>query len=331
MAGRRATGGSKSKPTTVPAGGHDGEPGAPGRAELAIEARGITKSFGKRAALRGVDLAVRRGEVFAFLGPNGAGKSTTMAILCTVRMPDAGTSRVAQHDCLAAPAAVRSRIGVLFQDRALDGDLSAEENLRFHAALYGMTGVAVSTAVQEGLAAMGLLGRRNDLVGTFSMGMARRLELARALLHAPEVLFLDEPTRGLDPASRTRFWHDLLEARRRHGFTVFFTTHYMDEVEHADRVAFLHDGLVVATGTPSEIRARVGNDTIVLTTPKVVEAITQLRAAGYQAHEAGGEVVVEAGAGQVAAVVRALDVPVTSATVRRPTLDQAFVQLGGGQ
>ncbi|MCA1819629.1 MAG: ATP-binding cassette domain-containing protein [Thermoplasmatota archaeon] len=300
-------------------------------ASLAVRSQGLTKSYGKRVAAAGVDLEVRRGEVFGFLGPNGAGKSTTINMLCTLLEPTAGEAWVAGQDCIRAPAAVRERIGLVFQERTLDGELTARENLRFHAILYGVPAAEARDRIAALLDAMGLADRADDLVSTFSSGMARRLELARALLHAPEVLFLDEPSLGLDPASRARFWSDLSRLRAARGFTVFFTTHYMDEAEAADRLAIMHEGRLVAVGTPTTLKSQVGRDRVHLSTSQPDEAIVQLQRAGHKARRQGGDVVVDADAGTEALplLMRTVTVPIQEARVQRPTLDDVFLHFTG--
>jgi ABC-2 type transport system ATP-binding protein len=180
-------------------------------------ATGLSKRFGELEAVRGVDLEVHRGEIFAFLGPNGAGKTTTINMLCTLLRPTRGEARVAGHDVVRERRAVRASIGLVFQDRTLDAQLTAEENLTFHAVLYGLPRAEIPTRISRVLEMVDLADRRKDLVGTFSGGMARRLEIARGLMHAPEVLFLDEPTLGLDPQTRARIWEDAAGCASRRG------------------------------------------------------------------------------------------------------------------
>ncbi|MHB1260974.1 MAG: ABC transporter ATP-binding protein [Thermoplasmatota archaeon] len=298
---------------------------------FAVECRGLSKTFGQLKAVDGVTFHVRRGEVFALLGPNGAGKSTTIRMLCTLTKPSGGTAFVAGHDCAREPAAVCRSIGVVFQDRTLDDNLTAEENLRFQAVLYGIPSVEIPVRISRVLALVELEERRHDRVGTFSGGMARRLELARAFLHAPDVLFLDEPTLGLDPQTRTRMWQELLRLRKESGVAVVLTTHYLEEAENADRIAIIDRGRIVAMGTPGELKAQIGHDTIYLSTADDAAALAALTAAGHEARleEGGVAVATPDGEGQLVAVLKALDVPVRTVRVRRPALDDVFLHFTG--
>ncbi|MGH3456441.1 MAG: ABC transporter ATP-binding protein, partial [Nocardioidaceae bacterium] len=245
-----------------------------------IAIRGLTKTFGKgdRAveAVRGIDLDVEAGETFGFLGPNGAGKSTTIKMLCTLADPTAGSATVAGHDVVRERDEVRRHIGLVFQETTLDTYLTAEQNLRFHAELYGVPRSELAPRLDEVLAMVGLDERRGDLVQTYSGGMKRRLEIARGLLHSPRVLFLDEPTIGLDPQTRASIWDYLGELHRREDITVFVTTHYMDEAEHCDRIAIMDEGRIVALDTPEALKAGIGEDRVRIQTDDDSAAIRQL-------------------------------------------------------
>jgi ABC-2 type transport system ATP-binding protein len=297
----------------------------------AIVAVGLSKRFGELEAVRGVDLEVRRGEIFAFLGPNGAGKTTTINMLCTLLRPTAGQARVAGHDVVRERRAVRASIGLVFQERTLDAQLTAEENLAFHAALYGLPRAEIPDRISRVLEMVDLADRRKGLVGTFSGGMARRLEIARGLMHAPEVLFLDEPTLGLDPQTRARIWEDVRRLRAEEGVTVFMTTHYMDEAEQADRIAIIDHGRIVATDTPSGLKATVGMDTVELATDDDETAVANLAAAGLQATRTSRAVVVRVadGAAAVPTIIGRVGVPVRLVQVHRPTLDDVFLHFTG--
>jgi ABC-type multidrug transport system ATPase subunit len=223
----------------------------------AVAVHGLVKRYGVVEAVRGIDLEVVRGETFGFLGPNGAGKSTTINILCTLVEPTEGDARVVGLDVVRDRAAVRRRIGLVFQDPTLDGPMSGEQNLRFHQELYGVDRRRAPARREEVLRMVGLWERRADEVRTYSGGMRRRLEIARGLLHSPQVLFLDEPTIGLDPQTRGSIWDYVAELHRREEITVFVTTHYMDEAEHCDRIAIMNEGRIVALDTPDALKAQI--------------------------------------------------------------------------
>src|SRR5271163_3509058 len=193
----------------------------------AVSVNGLVKRYGELEAVRGIDLEVHAGETFGFLGPNGAGKSTTINMLCTLVRPSAGSALVAGHDVVRERDEVRRNIGLVFQDTTLDGYLTAEQNLRLHAELYGVARDAVGPRLRQVMEMVGLWERRSSLVNTFSGGMKRRLEIARGLLHSPRVLFLDEPTVGLDPQTRSSIWGYIRELKMREDITIFLTTHYM--------------------------------------------------------------------------------------------------------
>jgi len=301
-------------------------------ANATIAATQLVKRYGEVEAVRGIDLSVARGEIFGFLGPNGAGKSTTISILCTLLRPTGGQATVAGFDVLRDPGAVRSRIGLVFQDPALDEQLTARENLDFHAFLYNVPRELRRERVAEVLAMVELTDRAGSKVFTFSGGMKRRLEIARGILHSPEVLFLDEPTRGLDPQTRRHIWDYLLELRRREGITIFMTTHYMDEAEYCDRIAIIDMGRIVALGTPDELKAGVGGDVITIATADNTAAAAEI---GHRfnltpAVDNGTlRLEVSDGAAFVPRLVRELSMPVTAVTLRRPSLDDVFLKLTG--
>jgi ABC-2 type transport system ATP-binding protein len=224
----------------------------------AIEVEDLVKTYGEVEAVRGVSFTVARGEVFGFLGPNGAGKSTTINVLCTLARPTSGTARVAGFDVVGQRDDVRRHLGLVFQDPTLDGLLTATQNLRLHAELYGIERGAIPGRMRQMLEMVDLWDRRDQRVMTFSGGMKRRLEIARGLLHSPPVLFLDEPTIGLDPQTRRAIWHYLRALQESEGTTIFMTTHYMDEAEHCDRIAIIDRGEIVVLDTPEALKADVG-------------------------------------------------------------------------
>jgi ABC-2 type transport system ATP-binding protein len=221
-----------------------------------IECRGLTRRFGDRVAVNDVSFEVRPGELFGLLGPNGAGKTTTHRVLTTTLPPSAGIARVAGFDVVGDSQRVRDVMGVVFQEPALDDRLTARENLHLHAVLYGLRARFIGPRVQESLEWAGLSDHAGRPVRTFSGGMKRRLELARALLHEPRVLFLDEPTAGLDPQGRRRLWDQITTLRRR-GLTAFVTTHNMQEAEGCDRVAIIDAGRLLVIGSPAELKTRI--------------------------------------------------------------------------
>jgi ABC-2 type transport system ATP-binding protein len=300
--------------------------------ELAVAVRGLVKRFGDVEAVRGIDLDVVAGETFGFLGPNGAGKSTTISMLCTLLKPDAGSARVAGHDVVAERDDVRRNIGLVFQDPTLDGYLTAEQNLRFHAELYGVPKAVVPERMRLVLEMVGLWERRGSLVQTFSGGMKRRLEIARGLLHAPRVLFLDEPTVGLDPQTRASIWRYIEELKAAEEITIFVTTHYMDEAEHADRIAIMDQGRIIALDTPAALKASVGKDRVQLQVDDAEAAIVALRERfGLEATIAEGHVTVAVDGGEafVPRVFAELGVPIKGVSVARPSLDDVFMSYTG--
>ncbi len=305
----------------------------PEAAGLAVETRALSKRYGDLQAVREVSFSVAAGEIFAFLGPNGAGKSTTISMLCTLLRPSGGAASVAGFDVARQPEAVRRHIGLVFQEQTLDDHLTAEENLRFHAVLYHVPAKHAPERIARVLELVALSDRRRDVVSTFSGGMARRLEIARAMLHTPAVLFLDEPTVGLDPQTRALIWDDILRMRDEEGVTVFLTTHYMDEADHAGRVAIIDHGQIVALDTPDALRRSVGEDTVALATSDDETAEQRLRAAGWQVRRAKDAVVVFTanGESQVAQLIDVAGTPVHNVHVHRPTLDDVFLHYTGRQ
>jgi ABC-2 type transport system ATP-binding protein len=297
----------------------------------AIVVEHLVKRYGQLAAVDDVSFAVHPGEIFALLGPNGAGKSTTISMLCTLAHPTSGRASVAGYDVASAAKSVRRRIGLVFQEQTLDEQLTAEENLRFHAVLYGLDHGAVDARIATVLDLVELGPRRHDLVSTFSGGMARRLEIARGMLHTPAVLFLDEPTIGLDPQTRALMWQDVLRMRADEGVTIFLTTHYMDEAENADRIAIIDHGQIIALDTPAALKAMVGMDTVVLETGDDATALEQLRRLGVRAEStsAGVTAFVEDADAEVSRLVGAVSVPVRTVRAHHPTLDDVFLHFTG--
>ncbi|HEX3605339.1 MAG TPA: ATP-binding cassette domain-containing protein [Candidatus Dormibacteraeota bacterium] len=297
-----------------------------------ISVRSLVKRYGAIEAVRGIDLEVRRGEIFGFLGPNGAGKSTTISILCTLLRATEGSAVVAGRDVARDPHAVRQRIGLIFQDPSLDDQLTARENLQFHAMVYGVPRAGRRRRIDDALRTVELTERAESPVRTFSGGMRRRLEIARGILHTPEVLFLDEPTQGLDPQTRANIWEHLQKLRRERDLTMFMTTHYMDEAEYCDRIAIIDHGRIVALGTPEELKAMVGGDVVTLSTDddrRAAAEIDERLSVEAAVDGTGLHIEVADGAAFVPRLIAALTVPVRSVTVRRPSLDDVFIKLTG--
>jgi len=297
-----------------------------------IEVAGLTKRYGDVEAVRGIDLAVDRGETFGFLGPNGAGKTTTIKILCTLARATSGTATVAGFDTATQRDAVRRNIGLVFQDPTLDGYLTAEQNLRFHAELYGVPKQAVAPRMRQVLDMVGLWDRKDSLVSTFSGGMQRRLEISRGLLHAPHVLFLDEPTVGLDPQTRSSIWTYINDLKKREDITIFLTTHYMDEAEHCDRIAIIDHGKIVAMDTPEALKASIGKDRVQIHTADDEAAITALSGIfGLDAAMHDGAVTFSVTSGEqfVPRLFAELQVPIRAVSVARPSLDDVFMSYTG--
>jgi ABC-2 type transport system ATP-binding protein len=302
------------------------------RRPMSITVAGLTKNYGEIEAVRGIDFEVPTGETFGFLGPNGAGKSTTIKILCTLALPTSGSATVAGHDVVRERDAVRRNIGLVFQDTTLDSYLTGAQNLRFHAELYGVPAAAVGPRMRQVMEMVGLWDRRDSVVMTYSGGMQRRLEIARGLLHAPHVLFLDEPTVGLDPQTRTSIWEYINELKAREDITIFLTTHYMDEAEHCDRIAIIDHGKIVAIDTPEALKASVGKDRVQIHTADDEAAIAELaRELGIEAaiHEGAVTFSVASGEQFVPRLFAALSVPIQAVSVSRPSLDDVFMSYTG--
>ena len=228
-----------------------------------IEVHELTRKFNDFTAVDAISFEVAKGEIFAFLGPNGAGKSTTIKILTTILDPTGGVVRINGHDPRTQADAVRRSFGIVFQDPSLDDDLTAYENMELHGVLYNVPSKTRRERITELMKLVDLWDRKDDQTKTFSGGMKRRLEIARGLLHHPDILFLDEPTLGLDPQTRNHMWNYIQEINRREGVTVFFTTHYMEEAERmAERIAVIDHGRIIAMGTPAELKEKTGTESL---------------------------------------------------------------------
>jgi ABC-2 type transport system ATP-binding protein len=304
----------------------------------AIEVRGLTRRFGDLTAVDAIDFDVRQDEIFGFLGPNGAGKTTTISMLCTLLKPSAGQALIAGHDINTQPSDVRRSIGLIFQDPSLDEQLTGRENLRFHAMLYDLTRAEFDRRAAEVLEMVELIEKADDIVRTYSGGMRRRLEIARGLLHHPRVLFLDEPTLGLDPQTRRHIWDYLRRLREEQGVTMFMTTHYMDEAENCDRIAIIDHGQIVSLDTPDELKALVGGDVLAVRTSDNALALERLqRDLGVSARQGpDDQLIIEIADGDqfIPRMVSGLagegqKLKVQSVSLRRPTLEDVFIKLTG--
>jgi ABC-2 type transport system ATP-binding protein len=298
----------------------------------AIEVANISHSYGERAALRNVSFQVNRAEIFGLLGPNGSGKTSLFRILSTLMLPSSGDATIAASGVRREPSAVRRKIGVVFQAPSVDIKLSAAENLTHQGHLYGLSGAPLRKRVTEMLERVGLADRANELVETFSGGMQRRVELAKGLLHRPEVLLLDEPTTGLDPGARIDLWNYLKVLRDSEGVTVLVTTHLMEEAEKCDRLLILNEGSIVALGTPAELRAQIGGDIVVLETADpqaLARRIEQRFAISAQVIDDRVRVEITNGHRFAAEVVEAFRGEIHSVSISKPTLEDVFITRTG--
>jgi ABC-2 type transport system ATP-binding protein len=297
-----------------------------------ITVENLVKKFGQLVAVNNISFGVAPGEIFGFLGPNGAGKTTTINVLCTLSKPTSGRAIVNGYDVVRQQSQVRQSIGLVFQDPSLDDRLSGLQNLRFHALVYHVPASVREQRIEQMLKMTELWDKRHGTVRTYSGGMKRRLELARGLLHYPKVLFLDEPTLGLDPQTRNRIWEYILELRQREGTTVFLTTHYMDEAEKADRIAVIDHGELVAMDTPERLKKIVGKDIISVKTDDDKRAIEEIRLR-YQieARRDSNGLTFEVASGEefLPTFIREFSTKILSVSLRSPSLDDVFLKLTG--
>jgi ABC-2 type transport system ATP-binding protein len=298
--------------------------------EAIIEVKEVSKRYGRTLALDGVSLEVGGGELFALLGPNGAGKTTLVHILCTIHQPDGGTARVAGFDVVRQPLRARQRIGVVFQEPSLDDRLTAFENLDFHGRIYGVPGAVRRKRIKEMLELVELADRREHLVRSFSSGMKRRLEIARSLVHDSRLLFLDEPTAGLDAQTRGRIWDYIGALLRERELTVLVTTHYIEEVEKCDRVCIIDHGKVLAKGTPAELKAAHGQE-LLRVQPRDEATRDELIARyGERLSQRNGEVLISSdGEAFVETFLRSYGTRIRAMTVEKPSLETVFLSLTG--
>jgi ABC-2 type transport system ATP-binding protein len=311
------------------------EPRAPAQqaAEPALQARDINFFYGERQALKGVSFSIDHGEIFGFLGPNGGGKTTLFKILSTLVPCQAGEVSILGRDLASQKRDIQRRLGVVFQHPSVDDKLTVRENLEHHGALYGMRGNRLRERIREMLARVGLSDRANDRVETLSGGLRRRTELAKALLHQPELLLLDEPSTGLDPGARREFNDYLAHLRRNEGVTIVLTTHYMEEAERCDRIAILHEGRMVALAPPGELKEQIGGDVVVVRPagePAPLMAKID-KALAVKSTLVDGTIRIERQRGHelVRDLVDAFGPEIESVTFGKPTLEDVFVHLTG--
>ena len=304
----------------------------------AISVEGLTRDFDEVKAVDNVTFQVRRGEMFGFLGPNGARKTTTISMMCTLLHPTSGKVNVWGHDAQREPDKVRSEIGIVFQDPSVDEDLTGYENMWFHARLYKVDRAIIDQRIHEMLDMVELTDRAHDQVKTYSGGMKRRLEIARGLLHHPHVLFLDEPTLGLDPQTRRHIWDYIRKLNAEEGVTIFLTTHYMDEADElCNRIAIIDHGRIVAMDTPDGLKASLGGDVVRLQIPECDEACMDALkdipgVSSVRPQENGLILGVDEGTSTIPRIIdvaRSRDLQVDSVTLKVPTLEDVFIRKTG--
>lgn len=297
-----------------------------------IEVKNLTKKFNGLTAVDHISFEVKKGEIFGFLGPNGAGKSTTINMLSTLLIPTEGEATINDFNVLTERDDVRKSIGLVFQDSSLDDRLTAEENLRFHAKLYGVSKTEYKKRMEEVLRLVDLWDRKDDIIKIFSGGMKRRLEIARGLIHYPAVLFLDEPTLGLDPQTRAHLWDYILKLKKERAMTIFMTTHYMNEAEYCDRIAIIDNGKIVALDSPANLKKQLGGDIISMTGPKKDILKKELeKRYSKEVREENGILQLEIADGEkfLPRLFNELDAKIDSIELRKPTLDDVFLSLTG--
>ncbi len=299
---------------------------------VSVSIQNLSFRYGPRTALDNVSFDVREREIFGVLGPNGGGKSTLFKILATMLPPASGSVRVSGFDVEQQPGEVRRRIGVVFQTQSLDKKLTVAENLRAQGHLYGLRGSLLAGRMDRAMTRLGLFDRRQDLVGKLSGGLQRRVEIAKSLLHSPALVLMDEPSSGLDPAARRDLWRFIEELRGEQGVTVLLTTHILEEADRCDRLILLHQGRLVGEGTPSELKARIGGDVVVLETEQPAAVQKELEARfGVASQPADGTLRIEISDGHrfITQVVEAFPGAIRSVTLHKPTLEDVFLDETG--
>lgn len=297
-----------------------------------VEVKKLTKKFNGLIAVNAVSFAVKKGEIFGFLGPNGAGKSTTIGMLSTLINPTAGAALINGFSIESETNEVRKSIGLVFQDPSLDDRLTARENLVFHARLYGVPRKEYLKRVKEVLELVELWDRKDSLVRSFSGGMKRRLEIARGLIHYPKLLFLDEPTLGLDPQTRAHIWDYILKLRETHQMTIFMTTHYMNEAEYCDRIAVIDRGKIIVLDTPARLKKKVSGDIIQLQSRAKDHLKKEIKKRyKLKVKEESDKLLIEVSDGEkfLPRLFNELDSKIDSVELRKPTLEDVFLKLTG--
>ncbi|MGJ9383439.1 ATP-binding cassette domain-containing protein [Salipaludibacillus sp. CF4.18] len=298
-----------------------------------IEVKNLTKTYKKVDAVKGINFDVKEGEIFGFLGPNGAGKSTTINMICTMLAPSLGSISINGFDVQKEKNKVRESIGIIFQENTLDEKLTAMENLMLHCRFYKVPKNKRAARIQEVLEIVDLVDEKKQRVETFSGGMKRRLEIARGLLHYPKVLFLDEPTVGLDPQTRAHLWEYILKLKEKEGITMFLTTHYLDEAEISDRIAIMDKGEIIAIDTPLKLKDELGGDIIELSTEDNVKALQEIeekvKDAEVTVHEDTIHLKVASSDAFISSFIKTLEIPITKLNIRKPTLNDVFLAFTG--
>ena len=297
-----------------------------------IQVQNLTHRYGDRVALQTVDFEVQKGEIFGLLGPNGGGKSTLFRILSTMMIPTGGRATVAGYDVARDPAQVRRRVGVVFQTQSLDKSLTVEENLRSQGHLHGLRGAPLRERMDQAMEQLGLSNRRKDLVENLSGGLKRRVEIAKALLHRPQVLLMDEASTGLDPAARRDLSQYVEGLRSREGVTILLTTHILEEADRCDRLVLLHQGRIITEGSPNDLRSRIGGDVVVLQTSDSATLAGKIEQRfGVRPSVMNGQVRVEIQNGHrfITEVVEAFPGAIESVGLHKPTLEDVFVRETG--
>ncbi|MDQ0159870.1 ATP-binding cassette domain-containing protein [Alkalibacillus salilacus] len=298
-----------------------------------IQVTDLVKTYKNVNAVKGINFDVKEGEIFGFLGPNGAGKSTTINMICTMLPPTSGSVVINGYDVHKQKDEVRGSIGIIFQENTLDEKLTANENLRLHCRFYNVPKEKRHSRIQEVLQIVDLIDVQNKRVEEFSGGMKRRLEIARGLLHYPKVLFLDEPTVGLDPNTRAHLWKYILKLKEQEGITMFLTTHYLDEAEVSDRIAIMDQGEIIAIDSPTVLKDELGGDLIELSTEDNDQAIEEIqeKVTGADVTVSGDTIhlKVESSDAFISNFIKTLDIPITKLNIRKPTLNDVFLAFTG--